>query len=456
MGSKAGFQTTAKAADALKNATMTHLSLSTSYHQLAVRLNKFPQGAPPSKLLYEILAILFSEEEARLVAQLPIRVFGVKRASRAWQMPLAQTQKILDSLCRKALLIDIAQNGETVYVLPPPMAGFFEFSLMRQRSDIDQKRLAQNLYRYINMEEDFAQALFTRGHTTLGRVFVNEAQIPPSYSVEVLDHERTSHVIRTAEAIAVGQCYCRHKMSLMDQACDAPQDICLTFNFTATALIRHGHARSVGIEEAHDIVQKANSHHLVQFGENVRQQVNFVCNCCKCCCEGMQAARRFAMAHPVQTTQFLPAVSIQACTGCGRCIDLCPVAAVTLMTTDGKRPRARIEQALCLGCGVCARACPAQAITLHPRARRMVTPLNTAHRVMLMAVERGTLQHIIFDNQVLYSHKALATLLGVFLRLPAAKKLLAAKLLKSRYFESLLSRLEWQPRISQNAAQYNH
>ncbi len=29
------------------------------------------------------------------------------------------------------------------YVLPPPMAGFFEFSMMRVREDIDQKALSE-------------------------------------------------------------------------------------------------------------------------------------------------------------------------------------------------------------------------------------------------------------------------------------------------------------------------
>jgi hypothetical protein len=38
-------------------------------------LNRFPQGAPPSETLYQILKILFSEREAGLVAQLPIKPF---------------------------------------------------------------------------------------------------------------------------------------------------------------------------------------------------------------------------------------------------------------------------------------------------------------------------------------------------------------------------------------------
>ena len=60
------------------------------------------------------------------------------------------------------------------YVLPPPMAGFFEFSLMRVRDDIDQKLLSELFYQYLNVEDDFIRELFTRGETQLGRAFVHE------------------------------------------------------------------------------------------------------------------------------------------------------------------------------------------------------------------------------------------------------------------------------------------
>jgi hypothetical protein len=83
---------------------------------------------------------------------------------------------------------------------------------------------------------------------------------------------------------------------------------------------------------------------------------------------------------------------------------------------------------------------------LQPRAKRTVTPLNTAHRVVLMAIERNRLQNIIFDNQVLFSHRALATLLSVIFALPLSQRILAWRQLRSRYLEALISRLKWQPR----------
>jgi ferredoxin len=415
------------------------------YHRLAVRLNKFPQGAPPTRTLYEILTLLFSPEEADLVSKLPIRVFTAGKAAKAWGMDLPAARRALDRLCGKALLVDIEQEGRTNYCLPPPMAGFFEFSLMSRRTDIDQRALAGHLYRYINLEEDFSAALFARGHTQLGRVFVNEPQIPAGYRLEVLDHERASETIAAARAIGVSRCYCRHKMALAREVCDAPIEICLTLNLTAESLIRHGHARPIDAAEALDLLAAARGSGLVQFGENVRREVNFICNCCKCCCEGMVAARRFAMQQPVNTTNFLAAVQPGACKGCGQCAAICPIEALSMDAGSAQTPVARLDSDLCLGCGLCAQVCPTTAIRLVKRARRVVTPLNTAHRVVLMAIERDTLQHIIFDNQVLHSHRALAVLLGAIIKLPPIQRLLASRQLRSRYLAAIVQRLRWQP-----------
>ncbi len=71
----------------------------------------------------------------------------------------------------------------------------------------------------------------------------------------------------------------------------------------------------------------------------------------------------------------------------------------------------------------------------------MITPLNSAHRVVVMAVERGKLQNLIFDNQVLWSHRALAAVLGVILKLPPLKQAMASQQMKSRYLEALISRM---------------
>ena len=424
---------------------MAHLDARTGYDHLIGRLNRFPQGAPDSKSLRGILGILMSEEEAAFIARLPIKPFTAAQAARALMMKPAVARKILDHLASRCLLLDTTGRTRDLYVLPPPMAGFFEFSMMRLHGDIDQKLLAELFHQYINVEEEFITALFGM-ETKLGRAFVHEPVLTAENALHTLDYERASDVIKTAEHRGVGLCYCRHKMGHKGTACDAPLDICMTFSNTAAALIKHGYARSVDVKEGLDLLQQAYGRNLVQFGENVRREVSFICNCCGCCCEALIAARRLGSLRAIHTTNFIPRIDRRSCTGCGECAAVCPVEAMGLVSAnDPRRPRkkiARVDESICIGCGVCVRVCKTKRLGLASRPARVITPLDSVHKAVLMAVEKGMLQDLIFDNRALWSHRAMAAILGVLLKMPPLKQALASKQMKSRYFEALILRMK--------------
>jgi len=416
-----------------------------NYKKLTDRLNLFPQGAVASDLLFEILKILFSEREAGLVSKLPIKPFNAKKAAGIWKIKESDAKYILNDLADKGILIDACEDDNMIYSLPPPMAGFFEFSLMRYRNDINQKTLSELFYQYLNVEEDFIKNLFTLGDTKLGRAYVNEEVLSNENELHVLDYERASEVIKTAAPIGIGICYCRHKMEHLMKNCNAPMDICMTFNGCADSLTRHGIARRVDVAEGLDLLQKARDNNLVQLGENVQERVNFICNCCGCCCEALIAARKFGFLNPVQTTGFIPFIVEENCNGCGRCVSLCPVEAMTLVSPNDpikpNRKIAKLQQEICLGCGICLNGCNKKAVVLRSRKERVITPVNSVHRVVTMAIERGKLQNLIFDNQVMFSHRAMAAVLGVILKLPPLKQALASQQFKSRYLASLIKRV---------------
>ncbi|NQU80654.1 MAG: 4Fe-4S dicluster domain-containing protein, partial [Bacteroidetes bacterium] len=213
-----------------------------------------------------------------------------------------------------------------------------------------------------------------------------------------------------------------------------------------TSLIRHGFARGIDKNEGINLLQEAYDNNLVQFGENARETVSFICNCCGCCCEAMIAARRFAIMNPVHTTNFIPEVKQDSCDGCAKCVNVCPVKAMTLISANdpdkSKKKIAKLNEDFCLGCGLCVRACPKEVIILKSRPKRVITPMNGVHKVVVMAIERGKLQNLIFDNRVLWNHRALAGVLGVILKLPPLKQILASKQVKSRYLEKLISRMK--------------
>jgi len=247
-------------------------------------------------------------------------------------------------------------------------------------------------------------------------------------------------------------------MSHLGKACKAPMNICMTFNDVASSLIKHKIVRPVDAAECLELLDMAHENKLVQFGENVREKVNFICNCCKCCCEAMIAARRFGIMKAVHTTNFLARTNEDKCVGCGKCFNACPVNAIELLdfsdsepsgaenpealTGEKKKgkPRSHINEELCLGCGLCAAVCPLKALRMERRPQRVITPINSVHKTVVMAIERGKLQNLIFDNQALYSHRAMAAILGAILKMPPLKQALASRQLKSVYLDTFIDK----------------
>ena len=169
-----------------------------------------------------------------------------------------------------------------------------------------------------------------------------------------------SHIIETSPHIGISTCYCRHKMEHVGKDCDAPKDICMTFGNVASSLIKYGHARKVDVKEGLYLLDVAYENNLVQCGENVRNNVTFICNCCGCCCEALVAARKFGNMHPVETTNYIPKINEENCIGCGKCTRTCPIGAIEDIQVElpnGRQvKKARVLEDKCLGCGEIGRA----------------------------------------------------------------------------------------------------
>lgn len=347
---------------------MSHLVGKDAYKSLEERLNKFPQGAPPSETLYKILSMMFTEREAELVAKLPIKAFNIKTAALIWNVKESEAQNILDTLASKALILDLEcdKDNEKKYLMAPPMAGFFEFALMRTGGHLDQKVLSQLFHQYLNVEDDFMKELFYGSETKMGRAFVQERVLNNDNSIDILDYEKASHIIKSAKHIGVSSCYCRHKAHHLGDDCYAPMETCLSFDTTAYTLTKHNYARKIDSHEALDILNMCYDYNLVQCGENVQKQPNFMCNCCKCHCEAFTSAKKFGLLVPVNTTSYIPYVDTHKCIGCGKCTNICPMEAIGV-TTIGKDKYAQVDDKLCLGCGVCVKNCPKDAIKLKRR-----------------------------------------------------------------------------------------
>lgn len=414
---------------------MAHLTGRTGYKNLIDRYNKFPQGAPESETLYEILKVMFTHEEASLVSLLPIKPFSVKSAAKIWKMSEADALKILDNLAEKALLLDMNDTEEQKYVVPPPMIGFFEFALMRTGGHFDQKLLSELFHQYLETEEEFMRKLLAL-KTPIGRVLVNESAVKEEDHAYVLDYERATKIIEKADSVGVSRCYCRHKAEHLGEHCDAPQEVCLSIGNLSHSLSKHGYARIITKEEAFEILERSYDNNLIQFAENVKDDVGFICNCCACCCMALKGAKKMGVPQTISSSNFIATMN-DNCVSCKKCLEVCPVGCFTTETIEGK-DKVVFDSTLCLGCGVCERVCKLDALEMIKRDVRIFTPVNTVHKLILEAIETDTLHNLIFDNQAMLSHRFMAAFTGAFLKLPPVKQLLVSEKFQSKYLMKLI------------------
>ena len=82
-----------------------------------------------------------------------------------------------------------------------------------------------------------------------------------------------------------------------------------------------------------------------------------ICNCCKCCCGGIEAMRKHGVPM-VASSGYVAHVDEAACTTCGACEEACPFGAIRMNGT------AALDWQACMGCGVCVDSCPSQALSL--------------------------------------------------------------------------------------------
>lgn len=421
-----------------KEDLMAHLTGRTGYKNLIDRYNRFPHGAPESETLYEILKVLFTHEEASLVSILPIKPFSVKDAAKIWNKTESASEDILNGLAEKALLLDMNDKNEQKYVVPPPMIGFFEFTLMRTGGHFDQKLLSELFHEYLETEEDFMRQLLSL-KTPIGRILVNEETLNNENSAYVLDYEKATAIIEKADSIGVSRCYCRHKAEHLGENCDAPQEMCLSINNLSLSLSKHGYARVIDKKEAIEILKTAYDHNLIQFAENVKDDVGFICNCCTCCCMALKGARKMGVPQTISSSNYIASLN-DKCVSCKKCIEVCPMGCFQIKTKN-KHAIVTLDTNLCLGCGVCQRICQVDAIKMNRRDKRIFTPVNTVHKLILEAIETDTLHHLIFDNQAFYSHRFMSAFMGAFLKLPPVKQILISDTFQSKYLLKIIEKI---------------
>lgn len=431
---------------------MGHLGqLSPEHKRLLKRLNAASLGLPEPKDGYartgwqEILEILYSEEDAKLAARIPVLPTSLEGMARQLGVSVDELKPKLDALCDKGVVVDLVHpdTGDVRYMLSPPVIGFFEFFMMRSRDHVPKKRMAEAMDAYLHGDRTFMQEAFG-GETVIGRALVHESVLEDE-APQVLDWERASSIIKEATQVSVGICYCRHKAHHLDKACDAPLEACMALNAAADFVGRRHFGRVLDKTEALDILARSREQGLVQTCDNVQNRPLFICNCCGCCCDQLQAINRFSIPA-VAPSSFQPVCNEDACNGCSKCARVCPIGAIRMVPMP-VRPESRRKTGLvaqvdmdkCIGCGVCAGACTKDSLRMEARPLKRPIPLNTLDRSLRMAMERGHLGALLYELASQHRLGFLGKVVEALVNLPPAQKVLASKQVSSRFIRAVLA-----------------
>jgi Pyruvate/2-oxoacid:ferredoxin oxidoreductase delta subunit len=198
---------------------------------------------------------------------------------------------------------------------------------------------------------------------TKGQIAFSSRVIPVAESLAakkwVMPTEQVLRVIEAAESIALQDCECRTHY----KRCENPLEVCLLLNEVGDKTVAQGNARHVSLEEATDVLKKANQSGLVHMSLYMPDHEVFaLCSCCPCCCHDLQIVKRTGRNDIMMRSEYVAVTDSDNCIHCGDCEERCLFDARSIQEAG-----LEFNSEKCVGCGLCVTICPVEAISMVAR-----------------------------------------------------------------------------------------
>jgi ferredoxin len=317
------------------------------------------------------LKALFTREEAELAVNLsPMAPEAPRKLAERIGKDPDEVARMLDAMADKGVIYASKRGGEDWYKLIQLVPGIFELQFMKGEYTDRAREIARlfDAYAHARVSKDDARPVVAAAEAVhFARVIPIEQTLTPQ--MNIFPFEVASKYIQDAEIITVSTCYCRHEKRLLDKGCKYPDDVCLQLGPFAEFVKERGFGREITKEEAMKVMRKSADAGLIHTSSNTQQRIDFICNCCTCCCGILQGVSFHNAPVRTVSSNFEAVVDADACTGCGNCIDMCQMNAITV---DGGI--ALINPDRCIGCGVCVYHCDQDALALKGRPDFVAPP----------------------------------------------------------------------------------